>query len=431
MLRQLCLFTCVSTFAACANAVVGNGSPDGGGDGDPKADAALQGSADANNAALCESVPSGWSRVGSPIDPPDSLFDVGDIAIDSTGQPVVVFSSGAPSDGYAFRYDGSSWSQLGDAFDMNEGSGVYDLSIRAVGNDLVAMFLESGGATNTGVYVKRLTEGASTWQIMGGGDLTTTNANVVGSDMLVDGDDVLVTWSQYSDGQIGRSRVHVRRFTGDAYVPLSPFMGGIAGPGASAITPSLAMDGDGNEVVFFSETGVRHLQRNAGNTDWDYIGEVTPANSLNGGFAPQAATDSLGRVLLAMTERNEVANQNIAYLQRWNGSSWDALGTYQGSTADNTHATPADLLLDADDNPIIAMTEAAVQNGPTQLFVGRRSAGDTFTTLGGSNLSGGGDGTQSVLSPKMTNDPCGFHIMFAEAADAKSERNVHVFRWKD
>ncbi len=89
------------------------------------------------------------------------------------------------------------------------------------------------------------------------------------------------------------------------------------------------------------------------------------------------------------------------------------------------------MILDRDDNPIVAMTEAGVQGGPTQLFVGRRSAGDTFTTLGGTNLSGGGDGTQSVLSPQMTKDECGFHVMFAEAADAESERTVHVFRWKD
>lgn len=430
VLRQLCIFTCVSTLAGCANAVLGNGTPDSGGTGDPTVDA-RPGTADAaDNINACEGVPSGWSRVGTPIDPPGGLFDLGDVAIDASGRPVVVFSAGAPADGYAYRFDGTNWSQLGNPFNINEGGGVYDLSIRAMGNDLVAMFLEAGGATSTGVYLQRLPDGGTAWQLMGGGDLTTTNANVVGSDMFVDDDELLVAWSQYSDGVIGRSRVHVRRFSGDAYVPLNPFMGGIAGPGASAITPSLAMDGDGNEVVFFSETGVRHLQRNAGGTDWTYLGEVTPANSINGGFSPKSATDSLGRVLLVMAERSETENQNLAYLQRWNGSSWDALGSFQGAAAENTHSTPADMILDSDDNPIIAITEPVVQSGSSQLFVGKRSAGDTFTTLGGGNLTGG-DGTQSVLSPQMVRDECGFHILFGEAIDAESERIVHIFRWKD
>ena len=111
MTRNACLVSCLTLLIGCASGV--SGSADFDADPfDPKrpdADPSIPvadggpGSPDGNpddvNVANCDTVPSGWSRVGAPIDPPGGLFDFGDIAVDSAGRPAIFVSGGAPADG--------------------------------------------------------------------------------------------------------------------------------------------------------------------------------------------------------------------------------------------------------------------------------------------------------------------------------------------
>lgn len=416
--------------SACANANTQGdadarpGGPDGnpttGDAGDPTPDAA---------APSCISGLTGWHPVGGPLSAwsqPDSPANGPSVAVDrTTGAIYVAWVEGAPADGHVRRWDGESWLQQGNPISVNpDNTAVYSVHIDARANGVILGHAEAGGESGAGFYAHSY---SGAWQLLGGGDLSVEGVSVTGGAARFDADNnAVVAFSQSVVAGSGR-RIQVRRFVGAAYQPLNPELGGIAGPGALAITPSVTFAADGTEIIAFSESGVRVLERNGDDTSWNQLGEesVSAIDSLNGAHSPHLARSESGQVFLAMAEYDNTTTTSNGYLMELSGNTWQRRGGLI-DLVPSEHTYVKDLTVDGDDRPIAAITEGA---GANQLYIQGHNGSD-FNDIGTMPLSAY-SGAESVNAAALATDECGRIVVAFTEADTDGERDVHVYRFYD
>lgn len=376
----------------------------------------------------CTSALTGWHALGGPLESSPSAGTQASppsIAIDSsTGAIYVGWAEGAPADAHVRTWDGDAWQSVGAPLSMNpDNSSVYTVHLAARDGQLIMAHTESGGETSSGFYAHRWQAGD--WELMGGGDLSTANVNTSGGAVALDDDGhPVVAWSQYTPGQIGRNRIHVRRFTELAYVPLDPELGGIAGPGASALTPSLAFDSAGDEIVAFSESGVRTFRR--GDSAWESYGgeQVVGIPDILGAHSPHLARTPGGDPVIAIAQYDSTTSTSNGYLLEWTGSAWQSVGSAL-DIVPGEHSYMRDLVIDANGAPVIALSEGP--DDVTSLYIMRWN-GSGFVDVGTLPLSAY-TGTQSVIGAALDVDVCGRLMVAFTEADTGGDRAVHVYRF--
>ncbi len=366
----------------------------------------------------------GWQKLGASLDAlatADTNVNAVTLAIDDQNAPVVAWTEGGPSDLYVSRFNGSAWQPLGPPISENPGTtNAYNPSLGAGHGQLVLFWMESGGANGTGAYARRWT--GSDWELMGGGDLSTDSASVVGADVYIaDNGDPIIAFSQGTP-----RRIVTRRFTGLAYVPLTPDLGGIPGPGASAITPFISQDSAGRVMIAFSESGVRIWGRNAAGTDWEPVGagEIIPLGTS--AHTPRMSRRGPGaNPIIALEEYDGTAAH--AFVYQWTGFNWAQMGGTINRVPAASHANLKAVAVDSQDRPVIAWTEGA-DNMNTQLFV-QRYDGTDFVDVGALPLSAFA-GAQSVASAEMVIDACDRPVIAFTEAPVGGDRSVHVYRFE-
>lgn len=411
---------------ACADARSQN-DPDGGGAGATDG-ATGDGAPGADAAGLdCSSGLTGWHPLGDPLSAwSQAMTPANGPSVDVdpvTGEIYVAWLEGIPADAHVRRWDGSNWLQLGNPISVNpDNTPVYSVHVAARAGEVVLGHAENGGETVSGFYAQAY-NGA--WQQLGGGDLSTQNVSVTGGATRFDDDgNVIVAWSQSASGGSGR-RIQARRFDGAAYIPLNPEMGGIPGPGALALTPSVTFAADGTEIVAFSESGVRVFERNADDTGWDPLGgdEISAIDSLNGGHSPYLARSQTGQIFLALAEFDNGTSTANGYLMELSGSTWQRRDGVI-DVVPGEHAYVKGMTVSGDGRPVVAATEGA---GANELYIQRHN-GSAFLDVGTMPLSAYSGGA-SVSAAALATDLCGRIIVAFTEEDASDERNLHVYRF--
>jgi hypothetical protein len=151
---------------------------------------------------------------------------------------------------------------------------------------------------------------------------------------------------------------------------------------------------------------------------WVEVGvDSAQGTGISGGLsdseAPAVALDAAGNPIVAWTEAIEGGPAQI-YLRRFDGSQWVAMGSGSdsgGGVSDTmgNSSYPA-LVMDPDDNPILAWADAAP--GAAQIYA-KRWDGSAWVEIGGGSASGAGlsNGIGGFNTPALAIDPAGDPIL--------------------
>ncbi|MBK9070987.1 MAG: hypothetical protein IPL79_08305 [Myxococcales bacterium] len=308
-------------------------------------------------------------------------------------------------------YAGGQWSTLGNVVNVNAGNtpAYAGYLARTAAGDLVLSAVEFGGVDGTGVYVFRL-EG-ETWTPIGA-ELSTASASVAGAPLVVFGEQVNVLWSQYFDSEtIGKSRINGKRWEGSAWSSLDPPLGQIAGPGASAISPHAAIDGDGRIYLVFAESSQSYIRyRDQNDATWQTLGTGIIGS---GAFDPRVALADDGTIYVAYSKSDVESGSAIVVVERYNGSA------FQEVVSINEAAGHANIkgLVATGGRVIVAWVEG---NDPTRAVYVADVAAASVEVLGGAQGSG-------VVEASLAVDACGDAVV-AYTSGASGARVVRVVR---
>jgi hypothetical protein len=113
---------------------------------------------------------------------------------------------------------------------------------------------------------------------------------------------------------------------------------------------------------------------------WISLSDALDVEKTHFTFEPAMATDNDGHVVIAWYEQDPVSNQNRIYIKRWNGSSWEQLGTALNTAPDSSADYPS-LVIDYENRPVLAWheTDASFNNSINI----KRWTGTTWEQMGG------------------------------------------------
>jgi hypothetical protein len=323
---------------------------------------------------------------------------------------------------YVRRWNGSSWEEVGTGSASGGGisSNTEDsyspsVAISPDGIAYVAWHDSSGGDTE--IYVRRWN--GSSWEEVGTGSATgggiSDNSGSSGRPVMAVAPDgtVYVAWEDYSDGD---SEIYVRRWRYDAWEQIggSASGGGISNNSGSSEFPSVAVAADGTPYIAWSDSsggGADIYVRRWKYGTWDQIG-----SSASGGGISDSGYSACPSVAIAPDHAPYVAwhdssgEDSEIYVRRWNGSSWEEVGTGSatgGGVSDNSENSDLPSMAVAlDGTPFVAWQDGSFSS--EEIYV-RHWDGYGWEEVGTGSAAGGGisDSGGSVLNPAMAFAPDG------------------------
>jgi len=187
------------------------------------------------------------------------------IAVDGSGRPVVAWLDEDVGQIYLKKWDGTAWVALGDSA---SGEGISKtwvlapweppgLAVDAFGSPVVAWRgLHQSTGIGSHVFVKRWN--GSEWvglgdSAIGGGINSGMGAEHISMAADSTGGFVVAWEEDFNTGGLGE--IHLKRWTGSAWEELagSATGGGVSRTSGESMTPSVAVDGNGNPVVAWHE----------------------------------------------------------------------------------------------------------------------------------------------------------------------------------
>lgn len=305
----------------------------------------------------------GWKRMGGVLDINyEQDAQNPNVATDALGNPVVVWEESDPiaanmENVYAKKWNGTSWTQLGNALDSNIANDVYEpvVAIDPIDNNPVVAWLENDGVRK--IYVKKWN--GSAWVALGGA----LNANVSNNAFIrasiaigQDGNPV-VAWGEYAPDAFGNvSDIFVKKWNGATWNQL-----GIQRDYDDIDKhPALAIDpGDGNPVLAWSE-GSTLATTYFGDMvveKWDGLAWILLDMTFEADFSPEGTALAVGSDSLPIAAWHEtaLALENVTVMK------YDGINFTGGITAPNPTGNDfsASLLADSSDNlPILGFATA-------------------------------------------------------------------------
>ncbi len=308
-----------------------------------------------------------WSELGSGTNALSPNDVISDVVADYNGNVYTAgYFTNASNKYYVARWDGSTWSALGN---LNANDLILTLATDAAGNVYAAgMFANSSDHT----YVARWN--GSSWSEMGSG-ANALDANGTISTLATD-----AAGNVYAAGSFTNSagKWYVAKWNGTTWTEL--------GAGSQALNAdngiqSVVTDASGNVYAagnFSDANGKKYVAKWNGST-WSELG--TGANALNVEDGINAlATDATGNVYAAGFFKNGSGEH---YVARWNGTSWSETGA--GANVLHANDWINTLATDAAGNLYAAgiFTQAGAK------YVARWN-GTSWSALGGNTLNAAG-----------------------------------------
>jgi hypothetical protein len=282
---------------------------------------------------------------------PDTDGYVSALAVDSHGD-VYVGGSFTVAGGIAAhniaKWDGSTWSALGDGVRGEYYPGVSALAFDAAGNLYAGGRFFAAGWISANNIAKW---DGTAWSALGSGMNDSVSA------LAVDAAGNLYAGGGFTAAG-GVSANHVAKWDGTAWSAL--------GTGTNGAVYGLAFDAFGNLYIggdFLAAGGVsaNHVAKWNGST-WSPLGSGVGGPDPNV-YVGDLAVDEAGN-LYAGGDFTTAGGTSASYVARWDGSHWSSLGS--GVGAPNTNPFVSDLAIDQDGN----------------LY-----AGGNFTTAGGTSVN--------------------------------------------
>lgn len=168
----------------------------------------------------------------------------------------------------------------------------------------------------------------------------------------------------YFEFESPSSNVIVKRYDGSTWQNLGDVLD--ITPERNAVFPSLALDADGNPTVAWYEDRAEDLARNIYVKRWNGMTWEQLGGSLNMDSRARADTLSLAiggnnLPVVAFSEYDEIGKSNNVYMKRWNGTTWEQLGTVVDNVESQRAVYPS-VAVDVANQISVAWYEAVCQS---------------------------------------------------------------------
>ena len=231
----------------------------------------------------------------------------------------------------------------------------------------------------------------------------------------------VVAWREPTNDGI---HAYVRRWTGDAWEALGGAVS--ANPGYTSVDGlDLQVDPAGNPVMAWSETNSQstndiYVQRWMGGS-WHMLGSALRAKGGSSKASPSLAVDGSGGIFVAWTESDGSLTTD-AYVRRWTGSAWEAVGGALSASAGSTSVLSVTLQLNASGQPVVAWSET---DGTAPNVHVQRWTGSVWEPLG---VLSAQPGNTPASSPSLRLDLDGRPVVAWSESDGEAD-NTYVWRW--
>jgi hypothetical protein len=289
------------------------------------------------------------------------------LTVGPDGQPAAVWleergGTVPPSDVQAARWTGDAWDGLGGRLNGDDRVGpmygYQDVAVASDGSVFVAWNTPVSGVPDR-LWVHRWD--GSTWQPVGGGPVngSADDGSHFNVSLALDAADrPVVAWGARPDGWYPLREVRVTRWTGGAWVDVgTPRRRDPAHPTDG---PVVALDGDDNPVVAWSERDGDSDRYDVFVDRWNGSAWISLGGSLRGGwgtaFAEDLAVGPGGEIVVAYSVASGEERRVAA--ARWSAgaSAWTALGTLRGTST--SAAQNARVAIDPAGRTLLAWSES-------------------------------------------------------------------------
>lgn len=309
------------------------------------------------------------------------------------------------------------------------------LQINSRGEPLVA-WREKTDSGEFNIYASHWT--GSDWEALGGAinsapynassTLNLYPSNLFHMLRLDSTNNPIVAWI-HPDGQ--EPGIYVKRWTTNQWMSVGTPLNAFPGTSSIPVSVSLSITTNDSPVVaweqqnpstssYFIHVGTWNGQA------WSEYGAPLLMSRQGGDARPVLALDRTNKPVVAWADYSSDRKFDGINVRRWNGSSWDELGSaVDANPSASTEASQPRLILDASDNPVIAWSET---DGTANNVYARRWTGTTWEALGEALTAV--PGATHAVSPDLAMDGHGnlFILWLEEAAD-KSSRANYIFQW--
>lgn len=299
-------------------------------------------------------------------------------------------------------------------------SGGTATAIAADGTYFVAWADRSSG--NYEIYIRRW-DGAA-WVEMGagsatGGGISRNAGESLAPSLALDPEgNPVIAWQDKTGGD---AEIYVRRWDGAVWVEMgdaSASGGGISNNVADSLSPSLAVNADGNPIVAWNDIGSGDWEVYAkqwNGSAWVEIGGSAAGGGIsnNTGWSEHTALAVAPDGAPHVTWYDNSGGDWEIYARKWTGSAWSEIGNSAsgGGISDNTTDSRfPSLAFGSDGNPIVTWYDRI--GGDLEIYV-KRWNGAAWVEMGSGSASGGGISDNSVDSyaPYVVVSPAGVPVI--------------------
>jgi hypothetical protein len=357
-----------------------------------------------------------WQLLGGALD----LFatrsaDSPSLALDTSGKPVIAWYEydGTSYNIYVKRLHAGAWSLVGlNPLDVEPSKSADRPSLALDSNNNPVVAWREGD----NIYVKRFD--GNTWNLVGTGPLNiNAGFSTLSSSLVLDkSNNPVVAWIE---GDKISFNLYVKRWNGSAWVMLGTGPLDID-PEGDTLYKDIALDAAGNPVVAWAEDYNIHVKRWNGSS-WNSLGTALDVGLSNQSEWPSLEVDTTGKIVITWHEIEFMKSDNI-YVKRWNGNTWNFIGTNPVSQ----HGTTPSLTLDANNNPVVSWAEF-VNLSATNVQV-KRFDGTNWNFVGNNPLDV--DASQYAYPYAIALDASGNPTLtWIETVKGRFDTNVYVKRF--
>jgi hypothetical protein len=271
---------------------------------------------------------SSWLAVGAALDTAlnrDAIH--ASLALNNSGQPIVAWQecatasvSGVACTNYNIRvkrWSGSNWVSLGSTLDKVLSQSATEVSLAIDNTGFPVVTWQEGRGLAQDIIVKRWN--GSSWALLGTLDVNLAEEALTPSLVIDKANRPVVAW-QESD-PVNAYNLFVKRFQNGTWVRLGSVVDRVLSE--STGSPSLAINSEGNPVVAFDEFVSPNFHnvyvRKWNGSSWQDVGSVLDNLPANNAIWPSLALTSLNKPIVAWQECNSAwpctANNNV-YVKR-------------------------------------------------------------------------------------------------------------------